>query len=83
MSNFLDLDEERHSIGPDLGPNFLQSLSADQTICSCQGKNCYRCLKNTLKMEGIILKVLEICFKSTGKTLQGLFSVRLIPDNAI
>ena len=28
-SNYLDPDEDRHSVGPDLGPNCLQKLSAD------------------------------------------------------
>ena len=29
MSNCLDPDHDRHSVGPDLGPNCLQRLSAD------------------------------------------------------
>ena len=29
VSNGLDSDQDRHSVGPDLGPNCLQSLSAD------------------------------------------------------
>ena len=29
MSNSLDLDEDRPFVGPDLGPNCLQRLSAD------------------------------------------------------
>ena len=29
MSNGLDPDQDRHSVGPDLGPNCLQKLSAD------------------------------------------------------
>ena len=29
MSNSLDLDQDRHSVGPDLGPNCFQKLSAD------------------------------------------------------
>ena len=36
MSNSLDLDQKRHSIGPDLGTNCLHSLemlSADDKIC--------------------------------------------------
>ena len=28
MSNGLDPDEDRHSVGPDLGPNSLQRLSS-------------------------------------------------------
>ena len=30
MSNSLDPDQDRHSVGPDLGPNGLQRLSADE-----------------------------------------------------
>ena len=29
MSNSFDPDQARHFVGPDLGPNFLQMLSAD------------------------------------------------------
>ena len=29
MSNSLDPDQARHYVGPDLGPNYLQKLSAD------------------------------------------------------
>ena len=31
VSNGLDPDQGRHSVGPDLGPNCLQKLSADGT----------------------------------------------------
>ena len=31
VSNSLDLDQARHFVGPDLGPNCLQRLSADDT----------------------------------------------------
>ena len=31
ISNSLDPDQARHFVGPDLGPNFLLSLSADVT----------------------------------------------------
>ena len=31
MSNSLDLDQARHFVRPDLGPNCLQRLSADDT----------------------------------------------------
>ena len=31
MSNSLDPDQTRHIVGPDLGPNCLQRLSADDT----------------------------------------------------
>ena len=31
VSNSLDPDQARHFVGPDLGPNYLQWLSADDT----------------------------------------------------
>ena len=31
MSNILDPDQALHFVGPDLGPNSLQMLSADDT----------------------------------------------------
>ena len=31
MSNSLDPDQARQNVGPDLGPNCLQRLSADDT----------------------------------------------------
>ena len=31
MSKSLDPDQARHFVGPDLGPNCLQNLSADDT----------------------------------------------------
>ena len=34
MSNDLDPDQDRRSVGPDLGPNCLQKLSADCKITS-------------------------------------------------
>ena len=38
VSNNLDPDQDRRSVGPDLGPNCLQSLSADDKNCSKQVK---------------------------------------------
>ena len=32
MSNSLDPDQDRHSVGPDLGPNCLQRLSPDDKV---------------------------------------------------
>ena len=34
VSNSLDPDQFGHFVGPDLGPNCLQSLSADNTTCT-------------------------------------------------
>ena len=33
VSNSLDPDQDRHSVGPDLGPNCLLRLSADDKSC--------------------------------------------------
>ena len=36
VSNSLDPDQDRHCVGPDLGPNCLQRLSADDKgHCIC------------------------------------------------
>ena len=32
VSNGLDPDQDRHSVGPELGPNCLQRLSAETTL---------------------------------------------------
>ena len=34
MSKSLDLDHDRHSVCPDLGPNCLQRLSADNKVAA-------------------------------------------------
>ena len=39
VSNSLDSDQARHFVGPDLDPNYLQRLSADDKICSKQGNS--------------------------------------------
>ena len=33
VSNCLDLDQDRQFVGPDLGPNCLQRLSAEDKSC--------------------------------------------------
>ena len=38
VSNGLDLDQVRHSVGPDLDPNCLQRLSADHEISAIARK---------------------------------------------
>ena len=32
VSNSFDVDQDRHSVGPDLCPSCLQSLSADEKL---------------------------------------------------
>ena len=39
VSNSLDQDQARRSVGPDLGPNFLQRLSADDKSRIWRGKS--------------------------------------------
>ena len=34
MSNSLDPDQDRQNVGPDLGPNCLQRLSADEKVAA-------------------------------------------------
>ena len=34
VSNSLDPDQDQHSVGPDLGPNCLQRLFADDNVLS-------------------------------------------------
>ena len=45
MSNSLDPDQERHSLVPDLSPNCLQRLSADDKL-QLAGKELL-CIKTT------------------------------------
>ena len=49
----LDPEQARHFVGPDLGPNCLQRLSADYT--RRQRVNCYCRIFLTLKFKGIDL----------------------------
>ena len=39
MSNSLDTGQDRHSVGPNLGPNCLQRLSADDKSHCQQGQS--------------------------------------------
>ena len=45
MSNSFDPDQDQHFVGPDLGPNCLQRLSADDK--SCRFRYSFR---NTIRM---------------------------------
>ena len=61
MSNGLDPDEDRSSVGPDLCLNCLQRQGSHR-------------LENYLNLEGLLEKFLKIksALKSTGKSLKGL-----------
>ena len=52
MSNGLDPDQDQHSVGPDLGPNCLQMLSADDKSHHQQGKSQSRLLSSALMFLG-------------------------------
>ena len=39
VSNDLDPDQDRRSVGPNLGPNCLQRLTADDKSCCLEGKS--------------------------------------------
>ena len=39
MSNDLNPDQDRHSVRPDLGPNRLQRLSADDKIAASKERD--------------------------------------------
>ena len=45
MSNSLDPDQSGHHVGPDLGPNVLQNLSADDTSGLRVKNNSFECCR--------------------------------------
>ena len=46
MPNSLDPDQDPHSVGPDLGKNCLQRLSADNTIKELRAEQLYLIVMN-------------------------------------
>ena len=42
MSNGLDPDQDRHSVGPDLGPDYLQRLSAGDFVTASKERVNYQ-----------------------------------------
>ena len=44
VSNSLDPDQARQNVGPDLGPNCLQRLSADKNVCRERSGSVVECL---------------------------------------
>ena len=54
MSNCLDQDQDRSSVGPDLGPICLQRLSADGKSRRYQEKSYYYIGKASLILKEII-----------------------------
>ena len=54
-SNGLHLDQDRLSVGPDLGSNCLQRLSADNKVASC---------KERVKTQGLVIGQLNGNFVS-------------------
>ena len=49
VSNSLDPDQDRHLVGPDLVPDCLQRLSADNKSCHLQGRVNYWLVTRSLK----------------------------------
>ena len=47
VSNCLNPDQDRHSVGPDLGFNCLQRLSADDKVTPSKERGVTLCMKNT------------------------------------
>ena len=50
MSKDLDPDKDKHCVGPDLGPNCLQRLSADNKSCHQQAKKKKLLFKETINV---------------------------------
>ena len=48
MSNSLDPDQAQHFVGPDLDPNCLQRLSADDTPAALFGLSVKRVMYNLI-----------------------------------
>ena len=68
MSNCLDQDQDRHSVGPDLGPNCLQRLSADDKSLRLQEKSLIYYIHLSLQ----VLYLLEqIVLRQFTRRLQG------------
>ena len=56
MSKGLDPDQDQHSVGPDLGPNRLQRLSADDKVTANKERvNSNHSFRVKLSLNSIIL----------------------------
>ena len=51
VSNSLDPDQARHFVGPDLGPNCLQRLSADNKVAPSKELNTKQLVDTTFWLE--------------------------------
>ena len=60
MSNGFDPDQDQHSVGPDLGPNCLQKLSAEDKFADSRvnvtllTKNNWQTVKARIRLEGAV-----------------------------
>ena len=79
MLNSLDPDHARHSVGPDLGPNCLQRLSANDKIRRCQVKSNDTCKDN--RWLTYIIAINESCFCVIFHLMQTLFCHNLISQS--
>ena len=66
MPNSLDTDQVRHFVGPEVGPNCLQRLSADNT--SRQRDNLQVEERNIANMNTISLSLLVVTYSCLLKT---------------
>ena len=79
MSNSLDSDQARHFVGPDLGPNCLQRLSADNTSRQRDFKKSTSLCLNTAEpyiSQGT--ETLVHIVKSKKAFLQGVISIKTL-----
>ena len=61
VSNSLDPDQARHYVGPDLGPNCLQWLSADDTVATSRER--VKFLKETGRKLVYVAMKFDLSFK--------------------
>ena len=72
MSNSLDPDQARHFVGPDLGPNCLQRLSADCETTKVAAS------KKTVKYCNNLVVLFFVCFDALCPSQQLFSHVRTI-----
>ena len=65
VSNSVDPDQDRHSVGPDLGPNCLQRLSRKLPLARLE-LNC-RLNHSALRKKFLRIQMYEILYQIVGK----------------
>ena len=59
VSSCLDPDQAQHFVGPDLGPNCLQRLSADEKSCQWRGKSLEICVHHKKSRNTCVLNYIS------------------------